>query len=123
MAQITVGELRAALGRRLTQAEAAALVGRVRERIGDEALANGTGVLVDGLDVGWAVEAPAARGEPAVIPELGAVAAVPLRRVGGSGVFAGAAAWPEGTASRWTMELDGQQIGAGQTETYADPPR
>ena len=117
MDQITVGELRAALRRELTRAEADTLVDRIRERIGGEVLANGTGVMVDGLDVGWAVEAPEARGEPAVVEELGAAAGVQLRQVGDGGVFAGVASWHEGTATRWIIELDGKQIGAGQAET------
>ena len=54
MGAITAGELRSQLERGVGAAEAEALAGRIRARVGDEALANGSGQFVDELDVTWA---------------------------------------------------------------------
>jgi enterochelin esterase-like enzyme len=122
MGAVTAGEVRAKLGGELGAAEAAELAARVRERVGADALARGTASLVDELDVAWAVEAPNSRALPEVVAEPGAEFRLPMRPLGDSGVFAAAARWQEGAAVRWRVEVDGERVGGGQSETYPTHP-
>jgi enterochelin esterase-like enzyme len=122
MGAVTAGELRTRLGGELGKGDGAELAERVRARVGAEALAKGTGGFVDELEVGWAVEAPGARAVPEVVAEVGAEFRLPMRALGESGLFAAAATWEDGAAVRWRIEVDGERVGGGQSETYATHP-
>jgi enterochelin esterase-like enzyme len=102
--------------------EAQTLADQIRERVGSEALKAGTGQFVDGLDVVWAFEAPTANAQPSVVADLGAEFRLPMRRLGNTPVFVEAAHWANGAAVRWGIELDGDRVGSGQTETYDPHP-
>jgi len=115
---ISAADVRATLAAELQPGEAEALAARIRERVGAEALAQGSGQLVDGLDAAWAIEAPEVREPPSVIAELGADFRIALRRLGDTAVFAAGARWDEGMAVRWRIEVDGARVGGGETETY-----
>jgi enterochelin esterase family protein len=57
-----------------------------------------------------------------VVAEVGDDFRQPTRPLGGTGLFAAAARWSNGTAVRWRYELDGQRLGGGQSETYLAHP-
>lgn len=122
MATISAGELGTRLATGPTGREAEELAARVRARVGEKALRDGGAQFIDGLDVAWAIEAPAARGAPEVVADLGADFRLPLRPLGEGGLHAAATTLPTGSAIRWHLEVDGAQIGAGQAETYLPHP-
>jgi enterochelin esterase family protein len=122
MQHLTATELRARLDAGLAPAEGGLLATRIRECLGAETLQNGTGQLVDGLDVMWAIEAVDVGSSPFVVAELGADFRLPMQRLGDTPVFAAAARWDHGAAVRWTFEVDGNRVGGGQTEVYTLHP-
>lgn len=122
MSAITARALRAKLETTLSAREAEELADQVRQRVGAEALAKGSAQFVDELAVGWAIEAPDARSAPLVVADLGADFRLATQPLGNTGLFVAAAHWAAGSAVRWHYEVDGAQIGGGQTETYPRHP-
>jgi enterochelin esterase family protein len=83
------------------------LAERVRQWFGAEALAAGPDPRVEEVTVAWAIEVAGAAQREArarVLADDGSFA-LPLARLGGSDVFAGAATLQSGTAFRWNYEL------------------
>src|SRR5688572_2495254 len=119
MATIGARELRAKLAVELTPKEGEELAGRLRKRVGGEALAKGAAQLVDELDVGWVAAAPNAKTPPMVVAELGHDFRLPMRPIGETGLFAAVTRLAEGSAVRWRLEVDAERTGGGQVETYA----
>ena len=118
----SAGYVRGKLESNLDSDEAEQVAGEIRERIGPEVLKSGGGQFIDGLDVVWAIEATGARDRPSVVAELGAEFRLLMRQLGDTGVFAAAANWNDGAAVRWSIEVDGERVGGGQSETYASHP-
>jgi enterochelin esterase-like enzyme len=119
MAEITAAQMRDRLDSELAPDEAEAVAGMIRDRIGS-VLGSAGGHIVDGLDVVWAVEAASAR-QSEVVADLGASFRLPMQRLGETAVFAAAARWEPGSAVRWGIEVDGNRVGGGLTETYEIP--
>lgn len=122
MGAITAGELASELGRGIDAAEAGMLAERIRARVGMEALAGGSGQVVDELEVAWAIAAPGAQAAPTVVATLGAEFRLPMRALGDSDMYVATARWEHGSAVRWQYEVDGERVGGGQTETYVIHP-
>lgn len=83
-------------------ARAEALAARVRALFGPEHLHAGPDAVVQDLAVAWALESEGAEGVR-VVADDGSFA-LPLVRLGGTDLFAGAATLPTGTAFRWSYE-------------------
>lgn len=110
--------------RRLSERLAAEPKGKEAERLahairtwfgGKEKLAEGPKPKIDGLEVAWAIDAP---GASAVAVATEDERALPLVRVGTTGVFAATFPLPDGTAFRWTYEVDGKRLGR-----FSDAPQ
>ena len=72
------------------------------------------------LDTLWAIEAPGARS--AVVVDSLSPFRLELKRQAKSDVFAAASDLPEGTAMRWTIQVDGKPVGQPrQLEAYRVP--
>ncbi len=117
--ELTPVSLHAALAGRPTGPAATQLAERIRKWLGKD-LAAGTAARVEGLDAAWAIEAPGAKQVEAVSVEGNYK--LSLQPVGDTGVFANAASLSDGTAMRWTFEVDGQSRGGGKLEAYAVHP-
>src|SRR5262245_30794469 len=89
--------------------EAAKLADAIRAWFGAASLPQGANPKVDGLDVAWAIEAPGAKSPPRLVTPDGQ-SPLTLTRIGGTDLYAGAIALPEGTAFRWTYEVDGKRL-------------
>ncbi|MDR3635778.1 MAG: alpha/beta hydrolase-fold protein [Isosphaeraceae bacterium] len=75
---------------------------------GKEALAQGPNPKVDGLEVAWAIEALGAKVIKVVTEDQ---RTLPLVRVGKTDVYAATFPLPNGTAFRWTYDVDGKRLG------------
>jgi hypothetical protein len=122
MGTITAGELASELELGSGAAEASGLAERIRARVGDAALAGGSGQFVDELDVAWAISAPEAKAVPMVVADLGADFRLPMQRLGDTGLYVAATSLMHGSAVRWRYEVAGERVGGGQTETYLIHP-
>lgn len=122
MSAITVSELRAQLEQGLDGSAAKTLADRVRERVGGEALAQGSAQLIDELDVAWALAMPGTQQPPTVVADLGADFRLPMRPLGDTGIFVATTSLEHGAAVRWHYEVEGARVGGGQTETYRSHP-
>jgi enterochelin esterase family protein len=112
--------LRRALAAKPTGEEAVKLAEKVRRWFGAEALETGSAAKGEGQEVAFAVEAPSAK----------AVFARPhdgfprqaLEPIGSTGVWAAVATLSDGTAARYSYELDGRRIGVFGVEAYTPHP-
>ena len=119
---LTATEVQTALAAAPAGAAAEDLAVRLRARLGAEALAQGTAVLVEDLNVAWAIETATAGTPPAVVATLGPAFRLALQRLGATHVYAAATTLPAGTALRWVYEVDGARVGGGQVEVYPTHP-
>jgi enterochelin esterase-like enzyme len=117
--------LAAALAAKPAGAEAERLADRVRSYFGGrDVLMRGAPARADELTVAFAIEAP---NLPATGPAPRAVAdhgmfALPLLKVGTSGLYAGVANLTHGAAFTWHYEAGGARFGGGQLEVYETHP-
>jgi enterochelin esterase family protein len=93
---------------------------------GKEKLSQGPNPKVEGLEVAWAIEAHGAKDVKVVTEDQ---RDMPLVRVGNTDVYAGTFPMPNGTALRWSYDVDGKGIGgftntkqrgAGQLELFLE---
>jgi enterochelin esterase family protein len=102
---LTPGELETALARLAPDGPAAAeLAARVVDWFGAGALDEGPAPRVEELTAAWAIRAPGEDVRVRVLADDGTFA-LPLTRLGASGIFAGAATLQPGTAFRWNYEV------------------
>src|SRR5687767_10072759 len=117
--------LSAALAAKPEGAEADRLADRIRTYFGGrDVLMRGAPARADELSVAFAIEAP---NLPATGPGPRAVAdhgmfALPLIKVGTSGLYAGVATLTHGAAFTWHYEAGGARFGGGQLEVYEAHP-
>jgi enterochelin esterase-like enzyme len=117
--------LSAALAAKPEGAEADRLAERIRAYFGGrDVLMRGAPARADELSVAFAIEAP---NLPATGPGPRAVAdhgmfALPLIKVGTSGLYAGVATLTHGAAFTWHYEAGGARFGGGQLEVYETHP-
>ena len=117
--------LSAALNAKPEGAAADRLAERIRAYFGGrDVLVKGAPARVDELTVAFALEAP---NLPATGPAPRAVAdhgmfALPLTKVGTSGLYAGVANLTHGAAFTWHYEAGGARVGGGQLEVYETHP-
>ena len=117
--------LSAALAARPEGADADRLADRIRAYFGGrDVLMRGAPARADELTVAFAIEAP---NLPATGPAPRAVAdhgmfALPLIKVGTSGLYAGVANLTHGAAFTWHYEAGGARFGGGQLEVYETHP-
>lgn len=119
----TPAEIQAALRNPPTGAEAEKLVEQLRRAFGRQQLAMGAPPRTQDLCAAWALERPSGEAAPAdvrVVSEDGAFQ-LPLRRLGGTSLFAAAVTLPEGEAFRWQYVADGKKLASGQLEVYSTP--
>jgi enterochelin esterase family protein len=117
--------LAGALSAKPAGAEAEQLAARIRTWFGgSETLLKGPGPKIDDLTVAWAIEAPgltAAAPAPRVVSDVVAFA-MPLVKVGDSGLYAGVATLAHGYAMTWHYEVGDRRLGGGQLEVYDTHP-
>ena len=118
-------KLRARLAAKPAGEPAEALAAEIRawfgkNRTGKDNVINGADPKVEGLEIAWAIDAPAAK-TAAISTSDGKT--LPLTRVGDTPVFAGVFAFAHGAALRWSYVTDGNQLGRnGGIDVYFDPP-
>jgi enterochelin esterase family protein len=117
--------LAAALAAKPDGTEAERLADRIRSYFGGrDVLLKGAPARVDELTVAFALEAaglPAAGPAPRAVADHG-MFALPLTRVGTSGLYAGVANLTHGAAFTWHYEAGGARLGGGQLEVYETHP-
>jgi len=123
---LTVAELRAALEKRPTGAEADKLAERVRTWFGKNNLPKGPAPKVEGLDAAWAIEVEKANATVRVV-SLDGEHTLSLTRIGQTKVFAITEDFEDETAFRWRFEVDGARLppisnNADQFEAYRAQP-
>jgi enterochelin esterase-like enzyme len=118
---LTPPALAAALASKPAGEEAERLAARLRDYFGADGLRQGATTKVDELTVAWAVEPAAGQAAPRVVSADGKFA-LPLARVGGTGVYAAVAELPAGTVMRWHYDVGGQRHGGGNLEVYRAHP-
>ncbi len=106
--------------RKLSDAEAENLAGRLRTWLGKDPqgrdiLTEGRGARYDDLYVVWAVESTAV---PRIKSNDGTFT-LPMKKLGATNVYAAAAYLPSGTAIRWQFEADGKRWGGSEVEVWA----
>ncbi len=90
-----------------------------KDRSGKDSISTGANPKVEGLVTAWAIEAPTAK---TVELRLGSEK-LELVRIGETPVFARVLPLPEGSAFRWSYEIDGTRLGRrGDLEVYTDAP-
>jgi enterochelin esterase family protein len=119
--KLTPAKLSARLAARPAGDDAEKLAEAVRSWFGKDNLTRGPNPKIDGLEVAWAIEAPAAKAAPEIVSADGAFRQ-PLVRVGTTDVYAATFPLPEGTGMRWAYEVDGKRLGGGPLEVYTDHP-
>ncbi len=123
--KVSMRTLGARLAEKPTGEKANALAEDIRtwfgkDRSGRSNLINGANPKVEGLDTAWAIEAPGAKAVQ-IIASDGKI--FPMTWVRGTPVFAAVIPMVDGSAFRWTYQIDGSPSGRkGQVEAYADPP-
>jgi enterochelin esterase-like enzyme len=117
---LTPTGLRTALAAKPSGAEAARLADRVRAAFGKSNLPKGPAPKVEGLNVAWAIEAPAGA-QPRVVSEDSSFSLL-LARLGETDVYAGVAVLADGAAMRWRYEGAGQNADLQQLEVYQPHP-
>ena len=106
-------------------AAAERLADRIRAYFGGrDVLLKGAPARIDELTVAFALEAPnlpATGPAPRVAADHG-MFALPLTKVGASGLYAGVANLTHGAAFTWHYEAGGARLGGGQLEVYETHP-
>jgi enterochelin esterase-like enzyme len=108
--------LRKSLASAPSGAAAAALVDKLRKWFGEEGLKNGTAKM-DGLEVAFALEAPGAKAVTA--QSVDGLVRRKLTPIGEGPVFAAVESLADGTALRFSYNVDGRQVGLFSVETFA----
>jgi enterochelin esterase-like enzyme len=111
--------LKRALAGKPTGAEAARLADQLRRWFGADGIKNGS-AKSEGQELAWAIEAPGAK----------AVSAQPadgfprqdLQPVGDTGLWAAVTTLSDGTAERYSYNVDGRRIGLFEVEAYTPHP-
>jgi enterochelin esterase-like enzyme len=111
--------LRRALEGKAAGKQAADVVDKVRKWFGAEALKNGTAVKAEGLEAAWAVEAEGAKAVTA--QSIDGFYRQKLERIGDSWVWAAVATVSDGSAFRFSYNVDDRRIGGGQAEFFTIP--
>lgn len=119
--KLTASQLQELLTNRSTTTETQ-LADWLKAEFGADSLAKGMSPLIDELTVAWAITAPGASQPPRVVSEQGLSYNQPLVRLANSDVYALAATFPEGTAMRWSYDVDGEKRGGGPLEVYRTHP-
>ena len=111
--------LQRALAGKPTGDEAARLADKVRRWFGAEGIRNGT-AKSEGQEIAWAIEAPGAKAvwaEPADgFPKQ------TLEPVGTTGLWAAVTTLSDGTAARFSYNIDGRRVGLFEVEAYTPHP-
>jgi enterochelin esterase-like enzyme len=108
---IDVAGVRKALAAQPTGPSADALVDKLRKWFGPEALLAGGGAKSEGLDVVFAIEAPAAKAVTA--QAVDGLVRRKLAPIAGTGVWASVETLSDGAAARFVYNVDGKRIGGG----------
>ncbi len=119
--KLTPAKLSTRLAAKPAGDDAERLAQAIRSWFGKDNLTRGPNPKIDGLEVAWAIEAPAAKAAPEIVSADGAFRQ-PLVRVGTTDVYAATFPLPEGTGMRWAYEVDGKRLGGGPLEVYTDHP-
>jgi enterochelin esterase family protein len=111
--------LKRALASKPAGAEAVRLADKIRRWFGAEGIRNGT-AKSEGQELAWAIEAPGAKAvwaQPADgFPRQN------LEPVGDTGVWAAVSSLSDGTAARYSYNVDGRRIGLFEVEAYTPHP-
>jgi enterochelin esterase-like enzyme len=118
---IDVAGVRKALADKPSGPAAAALVDKLRKWIGPDVLLAGGGAKSEGLDVVFAIEAPAAKAVTA--QSVDGLVRRKLEPIAGTGVWAVVETLSDGTALRFVYNVDGKRVGGGvEVETWTIHP-
>jgi enterochelin esterase family protein len=111
--------LRKTLAASPTGPAAAALVDKLRKWFGEEGLKNGAAKM-EGLEVAFALEAPGAKAVTA--QSVDGLVRRKLTPIGEGPVFVAVDSLADGTALRFSYNVDGRQVGLFSVETFAPHP-
>ena len=109
--------LRRALAEKPTGDAAARLVDRLRRWFGADVLRNGMAAKSEGLDAAFALEVPGAK--VVVARSIDGLLRLPLAPIPGSNVWVAVVTLSDGTALRFSYDVDGRRLGAADVETFA----
>jgi enterochelin esterase-like enzyme len=116
---IDIPTLRKSLAAAPTGPAATALGDKLRKWFGEEGLKNGAAKM-EGLDVAFALEAPGAKSVTA--QSVDGLVRRKLAPIGEGPVFAAVESLADGTALRFSYNVDGRQVGLFSVETFAPHP-
>jgi enterochelin esterase-like enzyme len=112
--------LKRALAAKPSGDEAVKLADKVKRWFGAEAVGQGSALKIEGQEVAFAVEAPGAKVVTAR-PADG-FPRQPLEPIGATGIWAAVTTLSDGTASRYSYDIDGRRIGVIGVEAYTPHP-
>jgi enterochelin esterase-like enzyme len=110
---------RTALAAHPTGDAAARLATRLRQFFGAEAMKNGTALRSEGQEVVWTIEAAGAKA--VTVQSIDGFWKQKLEPVGDTGVLAAVSTLTDGSAFRFTYNVDGHNVGGGQVEAFTLP--
>jgi enterochelin esterase family protein len=110
---------RAALAGHPSAEAAEKLAGKLRQWFGAEPIKAGAVAKAEGLEVVWAIEVEGAKAVTA--QSVDNFFRQKLEPVGGTGVWAAVSTLSDGTAFRFSYNVDGRQLGGGQVEAFTIP--
>jgi hypothetical protein len=116
---IDIPTLRKSLAAAPAGPAATALVDKLRKWFGEEGLKNGAAKM-EGLDVAFALEAPGAKSVTA--QSVDGLVRRKLSPIGEGPVFAAVESLGDGTALRFSYNVDGRQVGLFSVESFARTP-